>query len=109
MRKKSGSKSGAAALEKFCAAHCRRISDAGETMVVSNVGIVKLPEAVFGHVNHMSIFTGTSRQQICICTCGDVLSIAFSSKFVNQDIQCRLFRRLAELGIDVEISSNLPD
>lgn len=96
-------------LKNFVLRIARRISDAGETMVVSNVGIVKLPEVVLGHVNHMSIFTGTSRQQICICTCGDVLSIAFSSKFVNQDIQCRLFRRLAELGVDVEVSSNLPD
>ncbi|MCI8331469.1 MAG: hypothetical protein HFE78_01385 [Clostridiales bacterium] len=96
-------------LKNFVLRIARRISDAGETMVVSNVGIVKLPEAVLQHVKHMSVFTGTSRQQICICTCGDVLSIAFSSKFVNQEIQCRLFRRLAELGVAVEISSNLPN
>ncbi|MCI8589876.1 MAG: hypothetical protein HFE77_04105 [Clostridiales bacterium] len=96
-------------LKNFVLRIARRFSDAGETMVISNVGIIKLPEVVLHHVKHMSIFTGTSRQQICICTCGDVLSVAFSSKFVNQEIQCRLFRRLAELGVDVEISSNLPD
>lgn len=96
-------------LKNFVLRIARRFSDMGETMVVSNVGVVKLPEQALRFVDHMSIFTGTSRLQICICTCKDVLSIAFSSKFENQDIQRRFFRRLTALGIPVQIKSNLTE
>ena len=84
----------------------RRISDAGETMTLSNVGKTGMPAAVLPYIHHMTVFASTAKLQACICTCGDVLSVAFSSGFEEADIQRNFFRKLTELGVEVEIQSN---
>jgi len=84
----------------------RRVSDAGETMTLSNVGKIGMPAAVLPYIHHMTVFASTAKLQACICTCGDVLSVAFSSGFEEADIQRNFFRKLTALGVEVEIQSN---
>jgi len=84
----------------------RRVSDAGETMTLSNVGKTGMPAAVLPYIHHMTVFASTAKLQACICTCGDVLSVAFSSGFEEADIQRNFFRKLTALGVEAEIQSN---
>lgn len=87
----------------------RHVADRGETMVVSNVGVVRMPEEAMQYIRHMSVFSSTARLQVCVCTCGDVLSVGFSSRFQETDIQRNFFRLLADMGMDICIKSNIPD
>lgn len=87
----------------------RRMSNSGETMVVSNIGKTQLPQEILPYVHHMSVFASTIRLQACICTSGDVLSVGFSSSFEDTDIQRSFFRLLAGMGVEIEIKSNTSD
>lgn len=87
----------------------RRSSDTGETIVVSNIGKTGLPQQILPYVHHMSVFASTTKLQACICTCGDTLSVGFSSSFEETDIQRNFFRILADMGIEPVIQSNSAD
>lgn len=87
----------------------RRLSAAKETMVLSNVGVVKIPPEFGAFIRHMSIFSSTNKTQACICTCGDVLSVGFSSRFEGTDIQRHFFQLLTDMGVDICIESNIPE
>ena len=95
--------------KNFCLRIARRISDLGETMVISNVGRVELPKEIAGYVRNMTVLAGTAKLQACVCTCGDVLSVGFSSQFEETDIQRNFFRMLAEMGVRIEVASNSAD
>ena len=96
-------------LKNLCLRAARRFSDFGETMVVSNIGKVGLPKEVMPFVQHMSVFASTTKIQVCICSCGDMLSIGFTSRYKETDIQRHFFRMLSGMGLPVEIKSNIPD
>lgn len=87
----------------------RHIASSKETIVISNVGIVKMPPETQKFIRHMSVLSSTSKTQICICTCGDTLSVGFSSRFEDTDIQRNFFRFLTDMGVDVQIESNLTE
>lgn len=95
--------------KNFCLRIARRVSDVGETLVVSNVGKVSLPEEIAPFVDHMSVFASTAKLQACVCSCGDVLSVGFSSHYEETDIQRNFFRLLAGMGVEIEIKSNASD
>jgi len=79
------------------------------TAILSNVGIVKLPDEISEYVRSFDVCTGTNRMQACVCSCGDRLSISFTSPFVNSDVQRIFFRTLSEYGIGIELASNVLD
>lgn len=85
----------------------RKISDSEETTVVSNVGKVEFPDVLKGYIKLINVFVGTSGIQLCACTYENNLSTTFSSVFLETDIQRNFYRSLTELGVKVEISSNL--
>lgn len=95
--------------KNFCLRIARRISDGGETMVVSNIGRVLLPGALEPFVRSMTVLASTAKLQACVCTCGDVLSIGFSSHYAETDVQRNFFRMLSEMGIRIEVKSNAPN
>lgn len=96
-------------LKNICLRIARRCSDKGETMVISNVGKMKLPPEILQYINNMSVFSSTAKLQVCICTCGDALSVGFSSGLENTDIQRNFFRLLTDMGTEVCIKSNISD
>lgn len=97
------------AVKNFFIRIARHMVSSKETIVISNVGIVKMPDEVQKYIRHMSVLSSTCRTQICICTCGDALSVGFTSRFEDTDIQRHFFRLLTEMGVDVNIESNLPE
>lgn len=81
-------------------------SDSTITSAVSNLGVIKVPKEIQSYIKRFDVFTSTSRQQICVCSYLDNLTITFSSVFLNTDVIKDFFRMVSSLGIDVEIVSN---
>lgn len=83
-----------------------RLADAAATVSLSNVGKVTMPDALTPYIHKFDVFITTGDLQICSCSYGDTLSIAFTSAFQSTDIEQRFFRMLTALGLQVTISSN---
>jgi NRPS condensation-like uncharacterized protein len=84
----------------------RRISDRGDTAVISNIGRVTMPEELASSLERMDVFSSTRSLNLCVCSYEDQLVLSFTSIFTDTDIQRSFFRRLTGRGIAVEIRSN---
>ena len=58
------------------------------------------------YIDYFSVFTSTSKIQMCMCSYNDKMVISFSSKFVNSEIEKNFFKFLSKVGIDVIINTN---
>ncbi|MBN7772728.1 hypothetical protein [Clostridium aminobutyricum] len=85
----------------------RKLSDLEETTVYSNVGNVRLPEPLKPYVRRINVFVSTGGLQLCTCSYRDSLSTTFSSVFLDTNIQKNFYRSLTEMGVEVEIRSNV--
>lgn len=83
-----------------------KISEAFETTTVSNLGEVCMPEVFEKYIHSFGMFVATNKIQTGICTYNDVLTVSFSSCFLNADIEKRFFRTLADMDIPLVISAN---
>lgn len=84
-----------------------RMSGKAVTATLSNIGIAKMPDELMKYIERFDVCISTDRLQLCSCSCGDTLSLGFTSLFVSSDIEMRFFRELTSRGIDVEITSNV--
>lgn len=83
-----------------------RISETFETTTVSNIGKISMSEIFSEYINSFGMFVTTNKIQAGICTYNDVLTVSFSSCFINSDIERRFFRALTDIDIPVTISAN---
>ena len=79
----------------------------GVTAAFSNIGKISMPEGTEKYINKFGVLCSTKRIQGCMCSFSGSFVITFTSPFVSTDIQCRFFRILTGLGINVRITSNL--
>ncbi len=87
----------------------RRIGVRRETVVISNIGKVTLPEQFGEYIDHFGIFASTLKLQLCVCSFNDTLTLGFTSAFVSTQVQCNFVRTLTSAGITAEIqSTNFP-
>ena len=93
-------------LKNFVLRRARHIADRRCTAVLSNVGVVRLPEEMLPYIRSMGVFASTLKLQLCLCTCGNVMSLGFTSAFESPAIERCFLRRLAALGVDVAVSTN---
>lgn len=77
------------------------------TSAISNVGRVSMPPEFDGSIRQIGACVGGNCPKITLCTFRDRLVISFTSPFRETDIQRTFFRLLSDMGIDVEIASNL--
>lgn len=83
-----------------------KISDVGETAVLSNIGKFKLPEPVQPYVKGFGVFVGTDALQLCTCSYGDSLHLGFTTTLHDMAVIRRFFARLTKDGVSAEIRSN---
>lgn len=83
------------------------VTERGITAAFSNLGRISMPPELAPFIDKFGIFCSTKRIQACMCSYENKFVISFTSPFLATDIQCRFFRALTELGLDVEITSNL--
>ncbi len=91
----------------------QRVSDKRCTICLSNVGKVEMPPELQGYVERFEVFNSNPKRQVCICSYGDKLVIAFSGVFAEHDVERAFFRMIAkyvsEVGGDeagVTVSTN---
>ena len=80
------------------------------TSSFSNMGIITLPECMSKHVIDVGTVIGPNRNNginLTASSYGDKMSVCFSSCFADMAVQKYFFHYLAELGVNVEVESNV--
>lgn len=75
----------------------------GQTSVLSNLGIIKLPEEYEKYVKSFSVIASTEDLQLTICSFKNDLVLSFSSHLVSKDIE-RSFLKEIQREIDEKIT-----
>lgn len=82
------------------------ISRKYQTIALSNVGIIKLPEEINKYIDYFTVYTSTDCFQICVCSFQNKMSLAFSSHYINSEVEKNFFRYFAEQGLKITINTN---
>lgn len=78
-----------------------------QTMILSNVGIVDMPEELQKYIRLFDVFTSTDCTQICMCSYLDNMTLSFTTHFIDSEIEKNFFRELSKNNIDIEINTNI--
>ena len=81
------------------------ISDQQYTCSLSNIGIFAVPKEIEGYIKRFSVFVSTKKKQTCLCSYGDEVVIGFTSPFLSTEVERTFFRKLSDMGIDVEVAA----
>lgn len=77
--------------------------------LISNIGLVTLPEEMQPYVDNYTFFTGPgilNGARCAVITYGDKLCFTFSNCYEESDIEREFFTTLVKMGIHVKIESN---
>ncbi|MFI3229559.1 MAG: hypothetical protein R3Y23_05290 [Bacillota bacterium] len=83
-----------------------------QTMIISNMGVINLPECVSCHIKHLAFNSNVSRKvprNMGVVSFGDTTTISFTRQLVSTEMERLFFAKLKELGIsgdDIAIASN---
>jgi len=83
-----------------------RASNRGLTVAVSNLGLVRLPDAAESRVAAMMFHTAAVRPQFCAMTHAGRLTISFTSPFVQTGHIREFARLLTDQGIGVTVTAS---
>lgn len=84
-------------------------ADRQDTVALSNIGKISMPEPAREYIRFFDVFLSTKRPQLCVCSFGDTLTLSVSSPFKSTDLQRLFFRHLSAIGAEVQIATNLDD
>ncbi|SFC49847.1 Alcohol acetyltransferase [Alkalibacterium subtropicum] len=76
------------------------------TVAMSNLGRVQLPKGMEQYVKQTLFYTAAVRPQFCLISYQDVLTISFTSPFVETDIQREFVRLLTDRKVHVTMDVN---
>lgn len=76
------------------------------TVAMSNLGRVQLPKGMEQYVKQTFFYTAAVRPQFCLLSYQDVLTISFTSPFVETDIHREFVRLLTERQVEVIMDVN---
>ncbi len=79
------------------------------TTTLSNLGVIKLPEAMAGFVNRFDFILGAPRTNMlncAVCSFNGQMTVSFMRIIEETDIERFFFRFLAQRGLPVVIESN---
>ena len=83
------------------------VMDRGITAAISNLGKIHMPPEFDSYIRQFSVVPNVKRPQMAICTYGDRLVVSFASPFRETELQRVFFESLANMGIKIEIVSNV--
>ena len=75
----------------------------GQTSVVSNLGIIILPDEYTKYVESFTVISSTDDLQLTMCSFKNDLVLSFSSHFISKDIE-RSFLKEIQKNINEKIS-----
>ena len=79
------------------------------TITFSNLGAVKLPDAVAGRLRRFEMLLGASRthpKKVSVCSYKNELALSFSSTIDDNELERCFVKLLVDRGVDISISSN---
>ena len=83
-----------------------RANNRSLTVAISNLGRVTLPEAAAAHVGRMAFHVSAARPQFCAISHDGLLTISFTSPFVETAHVREFARALTEAGIEVSLAAS---
>lgn len=81
------------------------VNNRGLSVSVSNLGRVTLPEPVESHVGRMGFHVSAVRPQMCAISHAGLLTVSFTSPFVETDHIREFVRMLTSQGVDVSVAA----
>ena len=72
-------------------------------VISSNIGKLRLPDALAPFVKGFGVYMSTNALQLCTCSFGSSLHMDFTSALESTEVQRRFFAFLVSDGVDVEI------
>ena len=79
------------------------------TITFSNLGAVKLPDAISSRVRRFEMLLGASRthpKKVSVCSYKNELALSFSSTIDDNQLERCFVKFLVDRGVDISISSN---
>ena len=67
-----------------------------------------MPKEMEPLIHLFSVFTSAGMPQACACSFGGQYVVSFASPFRNYETERVFFRELAQMGLDVVLTTNLP-
>ena len=80
-------------------------SNRGLTVAVSNLGRVTLPEEVAAHVGRMQFHVSAARPQLSVISHAGLLTLSFTSPFVETGHVAEVARFLTARGVEVRVAA----
>ena len=93
-------------IKDFILKYAYKFTDNYQTMTLSNIGIIKMPESYQKYIDYFDVFISTSTIQLCMCSYLDKMVLSFTSQFESSEIEKNFFRYLASEEIDITINTN---
>ncbi len=81
------------------------VNNRGLTVSVSNLGRVTLPDAIESHVGRMAFHVSAVRPQMCVMSHAGLLTISFTSPFIETDHIKEFARYLTDQGVAVTVAA----
>ena len=81
-----------------------------QTLIISNLGVVKMPSGMERFVNRFTFNINISKKvpvNIGVVTYNGITAISFTRMIISTDFEKTFFRMLTDMGLEIEISSNL--
>ena len=78
----------------------------GVTASMSNMERITMPDEITPYIDHFAAFMSAPGMQVTMATFGDKLVFGSAGTFTTHPVMLRFYRRLTEMGIDVEIATN---
>ncbi|MBR0410050.1 MAG: hypothetical protein IJI25_03465 [Eubacterium sp.] len=78
----------------------------GTTATLSNLGKIVMPDELKPYIDRFSGFMSTQNMQVCVSTYEDKMVFGAVSAYSEHRVLLAFFRKLVELGLEVEIGSN---
>jgi len=95
-------------IKDFCLRIASYIGRRGQTSVLSNLGIVKVPLEYEEYIDSFSAISSTEDLQLTVCSFKDNLVLSFSSHLISKDIERTMLKYIMdERKMKVKIISNV--
>ncbi len=79
------------------------------SVLISNLGVITLPENVKEHIDRFFFFTGpgiVNGARCGVVTFGDKVAFTFSNCYKEDDVEKEFIKRLGEMGVPVTVTTN---
>ena len=95
-------------IKDFVLRYVAKLAKKSQTTVLSNLGVAKFPKEYEEYIASLSAISSTDDMQLTIITFQDIITLSFSSHFLNKEIERLFLKELQkEISSDVKVISNV--